>query len=142
VKVVKEAIGAKAIGDATLVSLLGGGHVFQDTPEIKTDDLAAWVTFWCVSPGYASEIPRLDQLYQFDIWASTSDLADTIAERVSAIYGWKQDTGGGTLSIDGRRLAEPIYEEPASPDMAEPTAAAQPRHHRARQFRVATYPLD
>jgi hypothetical protein len=138
---VKNALRAKAVADATLigVALLNGSHVYQSAPEIDSAPLDQWITFSRVTTSTDQETGYSSELYQFDVWARSSDRADQIAERLSIVLGWRHGVAGsGTLTIVGRRLAQPVSEELVPSDASE-AAETGNLHQRIRQFRVATY---
>lgn len=137
---IKTALASKGNGDAALVALLGGEYVFEAGLKAKVDDLDAWVTYMIVSQVLDLETDHADQVWQFDVWSRKSETGDAVAARLSALYGWKQSAGGGTLpGLTTRRLAEPVYEEPTPSELQEDSGAGT-LHHKVRQFRVATYP--
>jgi hypothetical protein len=137
--VVKQALRAKAVADATLIAsgLLNGTHVYQGFADITTEALQAWVTFFLVSQALDPETGFAEEVYQFDVWARTQDKADAVAERLSAIFD-PPGSFGGTLAPSPRRLACPIRSVPVPGDVAE-VAETGTLHHAIRQFRVATY---
>lgn len=137
-----KAIRAKAIADATLTgaSMLNGTHVYQESADVDTDKLEAWVVLRCVSDPEDLETTFTSEIYEFFVAAKTADLADQVAERIKAVFQWRHGVAGsGSLgSIVGRRLAQPITFEPSPPPISSEDGARK-LYIRFRQMRVATY---
>ena len=144
----KRALRAKALADATLISLLGGSYVYQRAADIVFESLfaagaKAIITYWWVTGGVVEEDTGLsDQTYQFDVWSKSSDDADAAAERLDVIIPWSPRLpGSGTLpALTGRRLANVITSEAVPPDQVDMSEAGGTLHHKVRSYRVRTYP--
>jgi len=142
---VKTALRAKGVGATALTTKLGGQHIYQSDQEIDiaaliTGGAAAVVIFTCVTDAPDVETGYVAQVYQFDVFAQTADLADEVAELLTDTYAWRHGVASGTLTgLVGRRLAEPVTATVGPRDMPrEPLPA--PLHRRSRSFKVATYP--
>lgn len=144
---VKKALVARGLANNALTTKLGGPHVYQPEQELDFGQLVqggavGFVLFNAVTENSDIETGYAAQVYQMDILAKTSDLADEIAELVESTYGWRSGVAGsGTLpALTGRRLAEPITVVPGPRDIAREQGGPGALHRRTRSIRVATYP--
>jgi len=131
---VRQGLRAKAIADATLVSLLGGDHFYHRRPqrpivEMIASGTRALVTYNRVSAPRDPEIPRTDEDYDLHVWSKSGDTNDQIGERLIALFD-KQP-----LPMTGRRLGE-IHAFTAGDFYEEDTEI----HHQVISVRVISYP--
>lgn len=133
---VKEALRTKALATASLITALGGQYFYHRHPNkdigaVLADSSKALVTFWLVAGSPDDEgLPRMDELYQFDIWSKSAEKNDAVAEILIATFDQK------ALAITGRRLGRIVFVAPVI-EMFETDTEI---HHMAIQFRIITYP--
>jgi len=86
---VKKAIFARLSSDAAILAKVkedgfGNPRVYYSRPDLKFD--APQITYFLVTSGQDENVPRREEIYQFDVWSADPDLNDAIAARIHELF--------------------------------------------------------